>query len=73
MSNVRTNSISFNAGTFAPKKYVKYTVEYVDLAEGYTATYTYYGSNDVALARVRLTFDGQGRDTQGELLDALPV
>jgi len=68
MSNVRTGGVSFNAGTFAPKKYVKFTVEYLDLEEGHQATYTYFGPNDVQLSQVKLTFDAEGRDIQGELL-----
>ena len=68
MSN-RTNSVSFNAGTMAPKKYDRYTVEYADIMDGgYTATYRYYaGASSKILATVTLTFDDQGRDFEGVL------
>ena len=66
MSN-RNAGPSFNAGTFAPKKYDRFTVEYADTMDGgYTATYRYYG-NDALMGTVILTYDSQGRDIAGVL------
>jgi hypothetical protein len=67
--SIRNAGSTFNAGTFAPKKYDRYTVEYADTPEGgYTATYRYYGGTAGALmGTVTLTFDSQGRDIEGVL------
>jgi hydrogenase maturation factor HypE len=66
----RTSGVSFNAGTFAPKKYNKYTVVYTAVGSGgaYISTYTYFGTNDVVLAVVEIEFNDSGQDIRGELI-----
>jgi hypothetical protein len=65
----RTSGVSLNAGTFSPKKYIKYTVEHTTNGSNSIATYSYFGKNDVLIAKVEIEFDGLGRDIRGELVE----
>lgn len=68
MGNNRTlGNVSFNAGTFAPKKYDKITHTYDYPAVGQT-TIRFFAV-DVFLAAVVITYDGEGRETQSQLYD----
>jgi hypothetical protein len=71
--SLRNGNVSFNAGTFAPKKYAQYTVEYTATPSGgYISTYRYYGTVDdtsTLMAALEIEFDSEGRDIRGNLLE----
>ena len=66
--SARTEGPSFNAGSFVPKKYVKYTVAYSTVGPNSLATYSYFGPNTALLATVEIEYDPTGRDIRGELI-----
>jgi len=67
MTNARFNSsISFNAGTFAPKKYDRVTHQYeYPLA---TQTTVRFFNGTVFMSGVIITHDGAGREIESKLI-----